>query len=279
MFRSVCAAIVRAALSETFDVSDGENAQALDRVVAWRCARARSGRTAATGRSRGTQRPEAVRSATSRCSCTSCARSTGSVAAEERRLVVVALDRGSGPSVEQGARALSEQRADVRGSAVLPAAHEQDLLDVPFGERALARRDLDDGRAVLGAPGRPDRDGGAGGRDQREREEDRDDRAPGVRRERPEGTRARMASSGDHHGVHAAHVMAGHVAEEGRSAPERGARAVRGRSPASPGSSVPTIDDLSASSLIVMPSERKRRPSPCSRTTISSCASGPLFRA
>ena len=124
----------------------------------------------------------AVRSATSRCSCSSCSRRTASLVARELRLVVVALDRRREAAVEQRARARREQRCVRAGSACLAGAHEQHLLHVALGQRSLpARRPATTVARVARALRRPDRENSADRRDQRDRHEDRHDRPPRSR--------------------------------------------------------------------------------------------------
>ena len=79
-FLSVCEPIVRAALSETFDVSEARIRSRCSGACSRMCSFAVS-RTSASGRCCRNAVPEAVRSATRRCSWRSWPRSSGSLAA------------------------------------------------------------------------------------------------------------------------------------------------------------------------------------------------------
>jgi hypothetical protein len=65
------------------------------------------------------------------------------------RLVVVAVHRGSGASVEQRGCALNEESSRVGRVGPCSGACEHDLRDIAFCERSLSRGHLDDRRAML----------------------------------------------------------------------------------------------------------------------------------
>ena len=187
MFRSARVAIVRAALSETFEVS----AASMRR----RSTGSRGGDALAGGQAHR-RRPAGARGTRSRSR--SGRRRAGAPAGAGRAVVPLGragsvisssspLTAGAMPPFRSTRGAL--RRAPGRSPPdrpAWPAPREQDLVDVALGERPLAGGDLDDGGLVLRARGRPDREGDEQRRDERERDEDRGDRAPAARLEGPE---------------------------------------------------------------------------------------------
>ena len=109
MFRSALAAIVRAAFSDTFEVSVGEHAQPRDRIGGVRCARARSGRRSTRLSARGAR----SRSRSGRERAAAPARAVrarpGRTCRRDRRFVVVAVDGRRQAAVEERRRALSPE--------------------------------------------------------------------------------------------------------------------------------------------------------------------------
>ena len=196
-----------------------------------RCARARSARTAETSAgARAARFPVAVRSATSRCSCSSSPRTT-------------ALGRRAGSCVSSSSpltggrecrrRAATcalaaSSAAGTRRVGLLARAHEQHLLDVALGERSLPPGDLDH-RGAMPRARRP-----PGSRATRSARRS----ARRSRRSRRPCAAPRMRTAGSspapHHGyrttssaVHAADEVARHVAEQHVAARESAARADR----------------------------------------------------
>ena len=163
------------------------------------------------------------------------------------------------------------------GRPAAPLARAARSCDVALGERSLPRRDLDHRRAVLRAAGRPDRERGAHRRDERERER-RSRRSCAA----PRGAngrklrRQRLITTHHQLGVHAAHEVARHVAEEARSGPGV-VDAQLATAPGAPGSSAPTsrLQRLLVDRHAVGAQRQRARRR---RTTISSCASGPCCR-
>ena len=181
---------MRAAFSETFDVSDGEDADPLHGFDVSEALAARSGARRTTGRSgqigaagRGQVLDEPLLLLQLSAHQRARRRPAGRSRRRRRR------PPGAVPPSSRALALLREDRARLaRGRRRRRRARAADPRHT-LRKRPLPRRDLEHRGAVPRAPGRPDRQRGAHRRDEHEGRDDRDDRPPGPRRKRLEAPR------------------------------------------------------------------------------------------
>ncbi len=184
--RSSAVAIERAAFSETFEVS-AERMRSRENGIALVQPLVRA-QVKACDRPPGEERGSGCAEVTYQLALLDELRPDAlALGSGEEGLVVVAVDRGCGPALEQRAGAAIQESSDVGGVGLRSRSDEQDLSDVALRERALPGGHLEHRGLVLRARGRPDREGHADRREERKGGEDRGDRLSPPRGERLEG--------------------------------------------------------------------------------------------